>query len=89
MASASAMILTRIVKAEAYSLKLFQRTKTCLALRDLSREMKYEHVWNEKKIDEYVQIFRGIMKEDTDMSWQNLQTQIENQHDLFQDEIIM
>lgn len=88
-ASASAMILTRIVKVEAYSLKLFQRTRTCLALRDLSRQMKYEYEWNEKKIDEYVQIFRKIMKEDTDMSWQNLQTQIENQDDLFQDEIIM
>lgn len=88
-ASAGAMILTRIVKVEAYSLKLLQRTKTCLALRDLLRQMKYEHEWNEKKIDEYVQIFRRIMKEDTDMNWQNLQVQIENEADLFQDEIII
>lgn len=89
VASAVAMILTRILKVEVYSSKLLQRTKTCLALRELARQMKYEQDWNKKKIDEYVQIFSKIMKEDTDMSWQNIQTQIENEGDLFQDEIIV
>ena len=86
--SAVAMLLTRILKAEAYHLKLYQRTKTCLYLRDLFRQMKYEHDWSEEKVEEYVDRFRAIMIEDTNMSLQNLQLQIDNEGELFQNEII-
>ena len=88
VASAGAMITTRILKVEAYPLKLFQRTKTYLSLRDLSRQLKYEQRWDEQRLDEYLQLFRKIMKDDTEMSWQNLQLQIENERELFQEEII-
>lgn len=88
LASATAMILTRILKVEAYYLKLSQRTKTCLRLRDLGRQMKYESNWDEEKIENYVESFRTIMKEDADMSLQNLQVQISSGGELYQNEII-
>lgn len=88
LASAAAMILTRILKVEAYYLKLSQRTKTCLRLRDLGRQMKYESNWNEQKVEGYVESFRTIMKEDADMSLQNLQVQISSGGELYQNEII-
>lgn len=85
--SAIAMILTRILKVEAYYFKLSQRTKTCLRLRDLVRRMKYENHWDEQKLESYVESLRAIVKEDTDMSLQNLQLQISNGEELFQTEI--
>lgn len=85
--SSVAMILTRILKVEAYYFKLSQRTKTCLRLRDLDRQMKYENHWDEQKLESYVGSFRTIVKEDTDMSLQNLQLQISNCEELFQTEI--
>lgn len=87
LTSAAAMILTRILKVEAYYFKLSQRTKTCLRLRDLNRQMKYENHWDEQKFESYVESFRTIVKEDTDMSLQNLQLQISNGEGLFQTEI--
>lgn len=87
LTSAAAMILTRILKVEAYYFKLSQRTKTCLRLRDLGRQMKYENHWDEQKFESYVESFRTIVKEDTDMSLQNLQLQISNGEGLFQTEI--
>lgn len=87
LVSATAVFFTRYLKAEAYHMKLFQRTKTCLNLYDLSRQMRYEHQWNEQKVDEYVRKFREIMAEDTGMSLQNLQFQIDNEDNLFQNEI--
>lgn len=88
LTSASALLLTRILKTEAYQLKLYQRTKTCLSLRELFRQMKYEDCWSEKKMMEYVEQFLTIMKEDAEISLQNLQLQIDNESELFQNEII-
>lgn len=87
LTSSAAMILTRILKVEAYYFKLSQRTKTWLRLRDLDRQMKYENHWDEQKLESYVESFRTILKEDTDMSLQNLQLQISNCGELFQTEI--
>lgn len=87
LTSATAMILTRIMKIEAYYFKLNQRTKTCLRLRDLARKMKYEDHWDEQTLESYVESLRTIIKEDTDMSLQNLQLQISNGEELFQTEI--
>lgn len=86
--SAMALLMTRILKVEVYNLKLFQRTKTCLGLRDLLRQIKYEDKWNEETVKKYTQDFRKIMEEDMDMSLKNMQLQIENERELFQDEII-
>lgn len=87
LTSSAAMILTRILKVEAYYFKLSQRTKTCLRLRDLDRQMKYENHWDEQKFKSYVESFRTIVKEDTDMSLQNLQLQISSGEEMFQTEI--
>jgi len=84
LTSAAAMILTRILKVEAYYFKLSQRTKTWLRLRDLDRQMKYENHWDEQKFESYVESFRKIVIEDTDMSLQNLQLQISSGEELFQ-----
>ena len=51
------------------------------------REMQYEMNWNHECIDAFVQKYRNIMKEDTKMSLQGVQFQIENGERLFQDKI--
>lgn len=86
--SACSILLTRIVKVEVYPIKLYQRTRTCLNLRTLLREIKYEHNWNDETEDEYVQKFHKIMNEDTEISLRNLQYQIDNEEDFFQNDII-
>ena len=89
LTSAGGLLLTRILKVEAYHLKLYQRTKTCLNLRDLFRQIIYEYCWSEEKLGEYVERFRTIIKEDTSMSLQNLQLQMDYEGELFQDKIIL
>lgn len=88
VASAGTLFLTRFLKVEAYALKLYQRSKTCLKLRDLRRQMKYEHNWSLEKLKEYTEMFRIIMNEDTGLSLQNLQTQIDYEEELFQNKMI-
>ena len=85
--SAVSIFLTRIIKLEAYGAKLTQRTKTYLALCSLHREIVYESDWNKKKTDLYFGKFTEVIKEDTEMSLQNLQRQIESGEALFQDEL--
>ena len=86
--SAVAMLLTRILKIEAYHAKLYQRTKTCLSLRDLFRQMTYESNWDDPKVNEYVRQFRKIMNEDADISLQNMQLQIDGMGDFYQNDIL-
>lgn len=86
--SAVAMLLTRILKIEVYHVKLYQRTKTCLSLRDLFRQMTYENNWEDSKVNEYVQQFQKIMNEDTNVSLQNVQLQIEGMGEFYQNDIL-
>ena len=88
VASAGTLFLTRFLIVEAYALNLYQRSKTCLKLRDLRRQMKYEHNWSLEKLKEYTEMFRIIMNEDTGLSLQNLQTQIDYEEELFQNKMI-
>lgn len=88
IASAVAVLMTRVLKVEAYGVKLRQRTKTYLRLCDLYREMKYDYKWNDEKERAYVEKYREIMREDTMMSLQNLQEQLKNGELLYQDDII-
>ena len=85
--STGLVFLTQFVKIEAYGTKLMQRSRTYHALCDLYREMQYEMNWNHECIDAFVQKYRNIMKEDTKMSLQGVQFQIENGERLFQDKI--
>lgn len=88
MASAVGLIFTRIFRVETYNLKVYQRTKTCLKLRALLRQIKYEMDWDDQKIKKYVQDFQTIMKEDTEMTLKNLELQMEQEEVLFQNDII-
>lgn len=87
--STISILLSQILKVEVYDTKLMQRSKTYLALCDLSREIKYESNWNREKEVEYIKKFRDIMKADSVMSLNNLQIQAKNLEMLYQDDTKM
>lgn len=85
--STFSILISQILKVEAYDLKLQQRSRTYLRLCDLNREIKFEKNWNQHKEKEYVRKYRKIMQEDAENSLQNVKMQAENAGKLYQSEM--
>ena len=85
--SAVSVWVSNILKSEVYHMKMTQRTKTYLYLCELKRDIKYENIWNTELEKKYVDRYKEIMKEDTVMSLKNLEAQVKNLEELFQNEI--
>lgn len=81
------VLLSQMLQAEVYDIKLKQRSKTYLELCDLVREIKYETEWNGEIEKAYVLKYRRIMKEDEIMSLNHIEMQASNVQKLYQNEI--
>ncbi len=85
--STVSILLSQILQAEVYDMKLQQRSKTYLELCALVREIEYETVWDKKNENSYILEYKKIMKEDTIMSLNNIELQIQNAQKMYQNEI--
>lgn len=85
--STASILLSQLLQAEVYDIKLKQRSKTYLELCDLARELKYETGWSRETEKSYVLKYRRIMKEDEIMSLNNIEVQAQNVQKFYQSEI--
>lgn len=83
----ASVLMTQHMKAKAYGAKAMQRSKTYLNLCDLRWEMRYTQDWTHETVQKFTDKFLNIMRMDTEMSLQNLQTQIDSGEDIYKSEI--
>lgn len=81
------VLMSQHMKMKAYGSKAMQRSRTYLALCELRWEMRYTRNWTEETVKLFADKFLNIMRQDTNLSLQNLQAQIESGEEIYRSEI--